>query len=156
MVDNSSGEEDAGRSWQSYPALEYMHKGWRVQGRPSSWNLEDHYGNAKHGLAQAAGDGLLLYRLQETYRTLMFSDNDIRRNGLPLDAFRLIYPHPVEEYAVQIKRWKHNGNLLAAVSQDYMCEAVMLEKTGLTVADHQWLTIERYDGLLRCDTGVYI
>jgi len=66
------------------------------------------------------------------------------------------YPHPVEEYAAQIKRWKGNGNLLAAVSQDYMCEAVMLEKTGLTVADHQRLTIERYDGLLRCDTGVYI
>lgn len=66
------------------------------------------------------------------------------------------YPHPVEEYAAQIRRWKHNGNLLAAVSQDYMCEAVMLEKTGLTVADHQRLTIERYDGLLRCDTGVYI
>ena len=34
---------------------------------------------------------MLLYRLQETYRTLMFSDNDIRRNGLPLDVFRLIH-----------------------------------------------------------------
>jgi hypothetical protein len=42
-------------------------------------------------LAQTAGGGLLLYRLQETYRALMFSDNDIRRNGLPLDAFRLIH-----------------------------------------------------------------
>jgi len=66
------------------------------------------------------------------------------------------YPHPVEEYAEQIKRWKGNGNLLAAVSQDYMCEPMMLAKTGLTVADHQRLTIERYDGLLRCETGCYI
>lgn len=76
-------------------------------------------------------------------------------------AFRTIdlyggYPHPVEEYAAQIKRWKSCGNLLAAVTQDYMCEAFMLEKTGLTIPDHQRLTIERYDSLLACDTGVYI
>jgi len=66
------------------------------------------------------------------------------------------YPHPVEEYAAEIARWKHNGQLLAAVSQDYMCEPVMLEKTGLTIEDHQKLTIERYDALLKCNTGVYI
>jgi hypothetical protein len=40
------------------------------------------------------------------------------------------YPHPVKEYADQIRRWKDNGNLLAAVSQDYMCEKFMLELTG--------------------------
>ncbi len=66
------------------------------------------------------------------------------------------YPHPVDEYAAHIRRWKSNGTLLAAVSQDYMCEPAMLARTGLTVADHQRLTIERYDGLLACDTGVYI
>jgi hypothetical protein len=66
------------------------------------------------------------------------------------------YPEPVSEYAKQIKRWKDNGNLIAAVSQDYMCEAWMLEKTGLTVDDHQRLTIERYDQLILEDTGVYI
>lgn len=66
------------------------------------------------------------------------------------------YPEPVEVYAEQIRRWKGNGNLLAAVSQDYMCEPAMLERTGLTVADHQRLTIERYDALLRCETGCYI
>lgn len=66
------------------------------------------------------------------------------------------YPHPVSEYADQIKRWKRNGNLLAAVSQDYMTEPAMLERTGLTIAEHQRLTIERYDALLAEDTGVYI
>ena len=66
------------------------------------------------------------------------------------------YRESVEGYAAQIRRWKGNGNLLAAVSQDYMCEAWILERTGLTVADHQRLTIERYDALLRCETGVYI
>ncbi len=66
------------------------------------------------------------------------------------------YPHPVSEYAAEIRRWKGCGNLLAAVAQDYMCEAHMLAKTGLTIADHQRLTIERYDALLAEDTGVYI
>jgi len=67
------------------------------------------------------------------------------------------FPEPPEIYAQHIRRWSRNGNLLAAVAQDYMCEADMLERTGLTVADHQRLTIERYDALLRCDTGgVYI
>lgn len=66
------------------------------------------------------------------------------------------YPESVETYAAQIKRWKGNGNLLAAVAQDYMCEAHMLERTGLTIPEHQRLTIERYDALLACDTGVYI
>lgn len=67
------------------------------------------------------------------------------------------YPHPVSEYAAHIKRWSTNGNLLAAVAQDYMCEQFVLNITGLTVADHHRLTIERYDELLKCDTGgVYI
>jgi hypothetical protein len=67
-----------------------------------------------------------------------------------------VYPHPVSEYAAQIKRWAGNGNLLAAVAQDYMCEPVMLERTGMTIAEHQRLTIERYDALLREGCGVYI
>lgn len=67
------------------------------------------------------------------------------------------YPEPAAAYAAEIKRWAGNGELLAAVSQDYMCEAAMLAITGKTVAEHQRLTIERYDELLACDTGgVYI
>ena len=66
------------------------------------------------------------------------------------------YPEPVKTYADQIRRWKDNGTLLAAVSQDYMCEDIMLKKTGLTIEDHQRLTIERYDALVAEKTGVYI
>lgn len=67
------------------------------------------------------------------------------------------YPEPVETYAAEIKRWALNGNLLAAIAQDYMCEAHMLALTGLTIPQHQKLTIARYDALLACDTGgVYI
>jgi hypothetical protein len=66
------------------------------------------------------------------------------------------YPFPPDEYAREIVRWKSNGKLLAAVTQDYMCERDMLAITGLTVADHQRLTIERYDALITAATGVYI
>lgn len=69
------------------------------------------------------------------------------------------YRHGVAEYAAEIRRWATNGSgrLLAAASQDYMCEAFILKITGMTVADHQRLTIERYDALLKEDTGgVYI
>lgn len=67
------------------------------------------------------------------------------------------YPEMPETYAAEIKRWACNGELLAAVSQDYMCEASMLAITGLTIAEHQRLTIERYDAITACDTGgVYI
>lgn len=83
-----------------------------------------------------------------------------RRVVLDSGAFRTIemhggYPEPVATYAAQIRKaagWL-GSKLLAAVSQDYMCERFMLEKTGLTVADHQRLTIERYDALLACDTA---
>jgi hypothetical protein len=67
------------------------------------------------------------------------------------------YTEGVEVYAAEIKRWSKNGNLLAAVAQDYMCEAHMLKITGKTIEEHQRLTIERYDALLACDVGgVYI
>jgi len=66
------------------------------------------------------------------------------------------YPEPPQAYAAQIRRWSANANLLAAVSQDYMCEKHMLEKTGLTVVDHQRLTVERYEAITEEKTGVYI
>ena len=50
------------------------------------------------------------------------------------------------EYAAQVKRWRGRG-LARAVSQDYMCEPFITEKTGMTVKQHQDLTIERYDEL---------
>src|SRR5947209_7017450 len=55
------------------------------------------------------------------------------------------YTESPDAYIAEIIRWSTNGNLLAAVSQDMMCETAMLERTGLTVEDHQRITIERYD-----------
>ena len=60
------------------------------------------------------------------------------------------YRHGVEAYAAELRRLHASGvvRITAAVAQDYMCEPFMLAKTGLTVADHQRLTIERYDDLM--------
>ncbi len=67
------------------------------------------------------------------------------------------YRSSVEEYAAEIRRWARCGNLLAAVAQDWMCEPWIVAKTGLSVAEHQRLTIERFDALLDADhAGVYI
>jgi hypothetical protein len=62
------------------------------------------------------------------------------------------YPEPVDAYAEVIRKWAA-PNLIAAVAQDYMCEPAMLAKTGLTIAEHQRLTIKRYDALVALDTG---
>lgn len=62
------------------------------------------------------------------------------------------YRHSVEEYATALRRLHDEGvvRITAAVAQDYMCEPFMLEKTGLTVEEHQRLSVERYDALLAC------
>lgn len=68
-----------------------------------------------------------------------------------LDQFGA-YRHSVGEYADELRRLHEAGvvRITAAVAQDYMCEPFMLAKTGLTIADHQRLTIERYDTLIAC------
>jgi len=88
---------------------------------------------------------------------------DFRVNGWLMDsgAFTELSTHGryrfnAEEYVSQIDRWRHCGQLQAAVSQDYMCEPFILQKTGLTVQDHQTLTIERYREIKQWIDQVYI
>jgi hypothetical protein len=59
------------------------------------------------------------------------------------------YRNSVHQYAAELHRLYTAGvvKIAAAVAQDYMCEAFMLDKTGLTILDHQRLTVERYDAL---------
>jgi hypothetical protein len=78
------------------------------------------------------------------------------------------YRHSPAEYAEHIKRWAKCGTLVAASSQDYMCEPIIINGgwangqrfvgTHLSVPDHQRLTISRYDTLhyLAAPSGVYI
>lgn len=54
------------------------------------------------------------------------------------------------EYVVAVRRYVAEvGNLLWASPQDWMCEPIMLQRTGLTVAEHQRRTIENYLELRR-------
>lgn len=67
------------------------------------------------------------------------------------------YRQDVKDYALEINRWAHDPNLVAAVAQDYMCEPFILDKTGMSVLQHQDLTIARYDTLrLLGNPRVYI
>lgn len=77
-------------------------------------------------------------------------------------AFREIekfgkYRHDPANYAAEVNRLAAiNPGMIAAVSQDFMCEPFMIEKTGLSLAEHQRLTIERYDALRPLIKGIYL
>lgn len=66
------------------------------------------------------------------------------------------YRHDVDRYHQQICQWSKCGNLLIAVSQDWMCEPFVLNRTGLSIVKHQELTIERYDRLVSLQPTVPI
>ncbi len=66
------------------------------------------------------------------------------------------YREGVGEYAAQVRRWRRCGHMVACVAQDWMCEPFVLARTGKTLAEHQRLTIERYDALLDADCGAYV
>lgn len=66
------------------------------------------------------------------------------------------YRASVKEYAHEIRRWASDPGLLAAVAQDWMCEPFIIAKTGLSVIEHQRLTVDRYAELLAEKVGVYI
>ena len=59
------------------------------------------------------------------------------------------------DYAELIRRygdWDDSG-MKIAVSQDYMCEPFVLKQTGLSVAEHQALTVDRFDAIRDAGTG---
>jgi hypothetical protein len=62
---------------------------------------------------------------------------------------------PELEYAQRIERWAACGTLEAAVSQDYMCEPIVLARTGLSTEEHQARTTRSYLRLREL-TGVYV
>jgi hypothetical protein len=77
--------------------------------------------------------------------------SDFRVNRWILDsgAFTELERHGAyrdspEHYAAQIDRWSQCGSFEGAFTQDYMCEPFMLKRTGLTVREHQTLTIDRF------------
>lgn len=60
------------------------------------------------------------------------------------------YPWTAQEYADKVRTYRDQiGNLDWAAIQDWMCEDVILAKTGLSVAGHQLLTVNSYLELRR-------
>lgn len=66
------------------------------------------------------------------------------------------YRNSEEEYAEQVEKWLKVGKPKAVVSQDYMCEPFILQKTGLTVVEHQEKTVERFLNLKSLLSSVYV
>lgn len=103
------------------------------------------------------------------FARVFISVNRLRSRKAPIGAAKWImdsgafteisthgrYRHGVEQYAEVINRWSGDPALVAVVAQDYMCEPWIISKTGLSVAEHQRLTIERVDGL-RALTRAYV
>jgi len=57
------------------------------------------------------------------------------------------YQSPAE-YAIEVHRWCRFGNLVAAVTQDYMCEPHILHRLDTNAREQQERTVERYDEIL--------
>lgn len=56
---------------------------------------------------------------------------------------------PAVQYVAEVRRWSREiGGMKWAAIQDWMCEPVMLKKTGLSVEEHQRRTVESYETLL--------
>lgn len=62
-----------------------------------------------------------------------------------------------DEYLTMVNRWARDiGRLQWAAPQDWMCEPHMLDKTGLTVAEHQRRTVDNYLELRTLDAAAPI
>ena len=66
-------------------------------------------------------------------------------------ALRGGFTQSPKAYASMIRRYARTG-MIAASTQDYMCEPVALRATGLSISRHQALTLERFDAIR--DAGV--
>jgi hypothetical protein len=60
------------------------------------------------------------------------------------------------EYAREVRRYRQFGKLEWAAPQDWMCEPFMLERTGLSVREHQERTVTNYLDLRSIDSGLPI
>jgi hypothetical protein len=83
--------------------------------------------------------------------SLLNRQSGFRANDWILDsgAFSQINKHgkfvlSADDYLEMIYKFASCGNLKAAICQDYMCEPFILERTGLTVAEHQRRTLASY------------
>ena len=102
-------------------------------------------------------DGVMI-----SINTLEFRKSDFKVEDWILDsgAFTRISSGKghlgLDVYAHLAKRWAKCGNLLAVVSQDYMCEPFIIKKTGLCVLKHQQMTTANYVALAEQLPNTYV
>lgn len=64
------------------------------------------------------------------------------------------YQNEPAAFAAEACAWTERvAGCVFVASQDFMCEPFILAKTGLTIPDHQRMTIERYDAILEAWTS---
>lgn len=59
-----------------------------------------------------------------------------------------------KEYALELRRYESVGKMAWAAPQDWMCEPWILNKTGLTVTEHQKKTVYNYIALKELGANV--
>jgi hypothetical protein len=106
------------------------------------------------------------WRFENTFISINVLKNrkkDIKPNNWILDsgAFTNVlkkgeHELTVKEYKDQIERWKNCGNLKMAVTQDYMCEDIILKKWNYTVNEQQEKTLKRFYQLIKLKPSIYI
>jgi hypothetical protein len=52
-----------------------------------------------------------------------------------------------DDYVAEVERWRAVGQLVWVAPQDWMCEPVMIARTGLTVREHQARTVASFVSL---------
>jgi hypothetical protein len=82
--------------------------------------------------------------LQERKKPFYVNDWILDSGGFTQISSRGTFVMSPQEYLDKIEFWNRCGNLVAAVAQDWMCESFILEKTGLSITEHQDRTIESY------------
>lgn len=88
---------------------------------------------------------MISYNVLRNRRSPVLSDDWIMDSGAFTEVARNGgFRDGPELYVETVNRLAENGGMSAAVTQDWMCEPFVVEKTGLTVREHQKRTVDRY------------
>lgn len=60
-----------------------------------------------------------------------------------------------KQYAEEVARWSWQiGGMVFAAQQDWMCEPMILKKTGLSLREHQTRSLDNYDALINLNPNL--
>lgn len=106
-----------------------------------------------HWLADARFAGVPLFVSRRTLARYKAAPRATTSWALDSGGFTELAMHgrwtlSTREYAAEVRRYRDEiGSLEWAAPQDWMCESAMLDKTGLTIREHQRRTVENLQEL---------